>query len=102
MARPLIFLLILAMASAQRSPRENIEEDKPGGGANMKRSQVEAILKADREKSLEDAGEIVKLGQELRDEIEKNDKSVLSILAMKKAEEIEKLAKRIRGRMRRY
>ncbi|MEZ5352997.1 MAG: hypothetical protein R2762_10210 [Bryobacteraceae bacterium] len=68
----------------------------------MKRSQVEAILKSDREKSLEDAADLLKLAEDLKIDLEKNDRHVLSVSAFKKTEEIEKLAKRIRGRMKRF
>jgi hypothetical protein len=60
------------------------------------------MLKDDHKKSLEDAAELYKLAEELKIEMEKNDHNVLSMSAMKKTEEIEKLAKRIRGRMRRF
>lgn len=91
--------LFLAWA-AQRPGPENPEEDKTG--ARMKRSQIEALLKSDRASSIEDAARMVKLSGELQTELEKNDKSVLSVAALRKAEEIEKLAKRIRGRLRRF
>ena len=48
------------------------------------------------------AAALMKLSEELRMELEKNDKNVLSLAAIKKTEEIEKLAKRIRGRMKRF
>jgi hypothetical protein len=67
-----------------------------------KQSRQEAMLKDDHKKSLEDAAELYKLAEELKIEMEKNDHNVLSMSAMKKTEEIEKLAKRIRGRMRRF
>lgn len=66
------------------------------------RSQKEAILKADHEKSLEDADELMKLSEELKIDLEKNDRHVLSIPTLKKLDEMEKLVKRIRGRMKRY
>ena len=68
----------------------------------LKQSQVDAILKDDHKKSLEDAAELMRLSEELRMELEKNDKNVLSLAAIKKTEEVEKLAKRIRGRMKRF
>ncbi len=74
----------------------------PTGSHKPKRSQIEEMLKADRSKSIEDAGQLVKLSEELKTELEKTDKSVLSVTALRKAEEIEKLAKRIRGRLRRF
>ncbi|MEJ7606191.1 MAG: hypothetical protein WKF37_07960 [Bryobacteraceae bacterium] len=66
------------------------------------RSQREAILKADHEKSVKDAADLMKLSDELRVDLEKNDRHVLSVATLKKLEEMEKLVKRIRGRMRRF
>lgn len=68
----------------------------------LKRSQIEAILKDDHKKSLEDATVLLKLSEELKMELEKGGTHTLSLSALKKAEEIEKLAKRIRGRLRRF
>jgi len=68
----------------------------------MKRQQVEDLLKADHAKSLEDAAKLVKLAEELKSEIEKNDRHVLALSALRKTEEIEKIARRIRGRMKRF
>jgi hypothetical protein len=87
---------LLWIVSAQGPPLD------PAIGARMKREQMEALLKQEHQKSLDDAAELVKLSEELRIELEKNDRRVLSLAAMKKAEEIEKIAKRIRGRMRRF
>lgn len=68
----------------------------------MKRQQVEDLLKADHKKSIHDAEELMKLSEELKVELEKNDRHVLSLKAFKKTEEIEKVAKRIRARMKRF
>ncbi len=88
----------MALAPAgigQRSDREKPVR-LPSG-----KLQSEEILKAEHEKTLRDAAELVELSQALRDELEKNGRHVLSIGSIKKTEEIEKLAKRIRGRLRR-
>ncbi len=98
MARPLILLALGIALLAQRMPVPDDHKTDP----RLKREQIEAILKEDRAKSIEDAAEISKLSEELKTELEKNDKNILSVTALKKAEEIEKLAKRIRGRLRRY
>jgi hypothetical protein len=66
------------------------------------KSQKDEILKADRERNIEDAKALAKLSEELSAEIEKNDRFVLSIPTLKKLDEAEKLVKRIRGRMKRY
>jgi hypothetical protein len=62
--------------------------------------QRDEILKADFQKSLDDARELSKLADELKIDLEKNDRYVLSIATLKKTEEIEKLAKRIRDRLK--
>ena len=92
-------LLVLAFAEGQRPPAGDLE---PNDAAHLKRKQIEEILKSDREKSIEDAAQMIKLSEEVKAELEKNDKSVLSVMALRKAEEIEKLAKRIRSRLRRF
>jgi hypothetical protein len=66
------------------------------------KSQREEILKADHEQNLKDAAALVELGLALERELEKNARHVLSVSSIRKTEEIEKLAKRIRGRLRRF
>ncbi len=66
------------------------------------RSQNEAILEADHQKSLKDADELVTLIEQLKVELEKNDRHVLSISSIRTAEKIEKIAKRIKNRLKRY
>ena len=66
------------------------------------KSQKEEILKQDHTQSLQDAAELVKLSEELKLELEKNDRHVVSVSSLKKTEQIEKLAKRIRSRLKRY
>jgi len=63
------------------------------------KSQQDEILKADHERDLKDAAQLIELAEQLKQELEKNDRHVLSISSLKKTEEIEKLAKRIRSRL---
>ncbi len=65
------------------------------------KSQQEEILKADHAKDLKDVGTLIETAQQLKRELEKNDRHVLSVTSIRKTEEIEKLARRIRGRLRR-
>ena len=95
----LIFALIFGLAApAQHVPSASQPDVKLPNG----KSQREAILKADHEQSLEDASELMKLTEELKIELEKNDRHVLSVGTIKKLEDIEKLAKRIKGRLKRF
>lgn len=99
--RPLVlhgaFLLLLAVPAAPQARNEEPDVKLPGG-----KSQREEILKSDHEKSLDDAARLMVLSEEVRIELEKNDRHVMSVTTLKKLEEIEKLAKRIRSRLKRF
>ncbi|HEV3199054.1 MAG TPA: hypothetical protein VGZ73_14165 [Bryobacteraceae bacterium] len=62
--------------------------------------QRDEILKAEHQRNLKDAAQLVELSQQLQEELEKNDSSVLSLSTLKKTDDIEKLVKKIRSRMR--
>jgi hypothetical protein len=66
------------------------------------RSQPEEILRQDHKKNLEDAAAMAKLAEEVSEEIEKDDRYVMSLKTLKKLDEIEKLAKTVRGRLKKY
>jgi hypothetical protein len=86
----------LASQDTGRVPIPSDQEDTklPSG-----KLQSEEILKADFNNSLRDLDRISKLAGEIKIEMEKKGRLVLSIPLTKKTEEMEKLAKRIRGRM---
>jgi hypothetical protein len=65
------------------------------------KSQKDEILRAEYAQNVKDADELVELSTELRDSLSKNDRYVLSLSDLKKTEDIEKLVKRIRARLRR-
>lgn len=62
--------------------------------------QRDEILKAEHEANVKDAVKLADLAQDLKESIEKDDQYVLSLTTLKKAEDIEKLAKKIRARLR--
>jgi hypothetical protein len=66
------------------------------------KSQNEEILKLEHKKNLEDVARMSELCRDLETELKEKGHSVLSATALKNTEEIERLAKRIRGRLRRY
>jgi hypothetical protein len=76
------------------APSEGDTTTLPNG-----KSQQDEILKADHEKDLKDAAQLIELAGQLKEELEKNDRHVLSLSSLKKTEEIEKLAKRIHSRL---
>jgi hypothetical protein len=78
--------------------RRGGEEDEvilPNG-----KSQKDEILKSEHQQNLKDAAELADLAEQLKIDLEKNDRYVLSMATIKKTDDIEKLAKRIRARMR--
>ncbi len=83
-----------ARAPHQLNPVPDSGAPPPDG-----KSQQDEILKSDRERDLKDAARLVELAEQLKQELEKNDRHVLSMSSLKKTEEIEKLAKRIHSRL---
>ncbi len=92
----LLLLLAVSLVRGQW-PREEPEPKLPGG-----KSQKEELLKADYEQSLRDAERLAKLSEEFRAELERQGRHVLSVSTLRKIEEIERLARRIRSRLRRF
>lgn len=97
-------LILLSRNDAQRLPEgaaqpPNAEDHRLPNG----KSQTEEILKSDTQRSLDDAKQLVQLATALEKNLEQEGAhDVLSLADIRRTEEIEKLAKRIRGRMRRY
>jgi hypothetical protein len=93
---------VALVISAQPPPNPRPGDEPPPGDTRLPNGKLQRdeILKADFQKSLGDARELSKLAEELKTDLEKNDRYVLSIATLKKTEEIEKLAKRIRDRLK--
>lgn len=94
-------IAVLFCAGFAQTPHPRIppeEEEKLPNG----KSQREEILKADHKKNLEDATELLRLAEEVKADLEKGDRYIVSVKTLKKTEDIEKLAKNIRGRLKRF
>jgi hypothetical protein len=115
MARRLFGLGLLAgwrqMAAAQdpleqqfpdpNHPRRRFPgEPDPDAKLPNGKSRANAIAEEEHKKALEEIRQLVQLSQDLEKELSKNGKFVVSVSAVKKTEEIEKLARRIRGHLR--
>lgn len=98
-------LLVSSLASSSQIPPRRPRGLEPEGETDVRlpngRLQRDEILKSDYKKQLEDVRLLADLVAQLRSEVEKNDRFVVSVSGIRKAEEIEKVAKRIRGRMQR-
>ena len=93
-------LAVVCLAQIPLPPeKEETERDKdvtlPSG-----KSQRDEILKAEHRQNLKDAALLVTLSQQLKQDLEKHDRYVLSLDDLKKTDDIEKLARKIRSRMR--
>jgi hypothetical protein len=95
------FLAVGCVAFGQRGGRASDDPQTDVQLPNGKSQRAE-ILKAEREQNIKEAGQLVDLAKELQQDIEKNESYVLSLGTLKKTDEIEKLVKRIRGRLRHF
>ncbi len=99
--RRTLLLLVPGALFAQKSlpdPTEPPEDIRLPNG----KKQSDEILKAEYEKNVKDAQELVDTARAFEEDLEKDDRYVLSVSSLKKLDDIEKLTKRIRGRMKRY
>lgn len=88
----------VAQREGTRSPSSTEDETDvrlPNG-----KVQRDEILKAEHQQNLKDAARLADLAEQLKADLEKNDRYVLSISTLKKTDEIEKLVKNIRARLR--
>ena len=83
----------------------SIDPSVPAGGDDAAtaamRAEVEKKAEAQRVEQLKnDTDKLLKLSEELKTYVDKTNTNVLSLDVMKKAEEIEKLAKSVHDKMR--
>ena len=64
------------------------------------KSRNNAIARDEHKKALAEAAQLVTLSEQLRDEVQKAGEYVVPVGAVRKTEEIEKLARKIRGRLK--
>jgi hypothetical protein len=105
-----IFLVLAPSASAQRQsqpppPPPRADTPPPMADANEAQARIATDLakKAAKERvaSLKsDTDKLLKLSVELKQSVDKSDENVLSLDVIKKAEEIEKLARSVKEKMK--
>jgi hypothetical protein len=100
----LLLSFSLAMTAQQNPPGRPFPVETPEPPDDVRlpngKLQREEILKAEYQKTLEDARALSKLADELKADLEKNDYNVLSVGTLKKTDDIDRLARRIRDRLR--
>lgn len=86
-----------ATADAPQSPSRSQDDGSRLPNGKLQRDE---ILKAEHQQNLKDAAQLVELSEQLKEDLEKNESYVLSMSTLKKTDDIEKLVKKIRSRMR--
>ena len=91
---------VYALPAGRRTRRRRRGERRGDVVLPNGKSQKDEILKSEHQQNLKDAAELAELAEQLKIDLEKNDRYVLSMATLKKTDDIEKLAKRIRSRLR--
>ncbi len=64
--------------------------------------QRDEIIQAEHKKNREDAAALARLAQEVKDDLDNGDSYIVSVKTLKKLDDIEKLDKGIRARLKRF
>lgn len=100
---PKLLALLFACALFAQPP---VVPPTPGSVPDVQlpngKSQRDEIMKLDHKKNLEDSATMAKLAEEVSEDLERDDRFVVSLKTLKKLDEIEKLSKAIRGRLKKY
>ena len=95
--------LAVRLLPAQLSPpRSRTDADDKGDPIRLPNGklQQDEILKAEYQTNLKDAQDLVNLARSFQEDLEKDDRFVLSLSSLKKLDDMEKLTRRIRGRLK--
>ena len=99
-------MILIPARFEARQGQPPIVPPRPGDQTDTKlpngKSQHDEMLKADYKRNLEDSAQLAKLAGEIREDIEKDEKYVVSVKTLKKIDDMEKLLKTIRGQLKRY
>lgn len=95
-------MFAIPAALATRLPAQNNSDSQDDNRLPNGKKQRDEILKADYEQNLKDAQELSNLARSFEEDLEKDDRFVLSVNSLKKLDDIEKLTRRIRGRLKRF
>jgi len=103
----IVFLIGVSFGQRPTAPAAGVDHTSDHSSLDGDRlpngkSQREEIAKADYKKNLDDATELARLAEELKADLEKESAYVVSLKTIKKTEDIEKLERNIRARLKRY
>lgn len=97
--------MLAPLAAAQDDPSNDRRLRIPGAPDEDTRlpngkSQRDEIVRQQHADALKDADTLIAAAEELRDQLKRSGQYVVPVESVRKTEEIEKLAKRIRGRLK--
>ena len=95
-----LFGLALAQEPAEVQTPPPTYVERPDVRLPNGKSQRDEILKAEHEQNIKDATKLAEMVDDLKQTLEKEDRYVFSLTTVKKTEDIEKLARKIRSRLR--
>ncbi len=99
----LLSLLLVFLCLAQIPTTPPASDGPPFEiGPTLPANQRAMLIKADHKKNVEDADALLKLAEAVKTELDKEDAQVISVKTLKQTEDIERLAKSIHGRLKRY
>lgn len=84
------------------TPLQNADDKPKDVRLPNGKNQTDEILKDDYAKNLKDARDLTGLARGLEEDLEKNEAFVFSLATLKKLDDMERLTKRIRSRMKRF
>ena len=101
----LAFAFTTALPSGSQNPPMHLPDIPRSGPVDEPRLRMEREMakKANQERQADlkrDTEKLLRLAQELKESVDKTSESTLSVDVVKKAEEIEKLAHSVKGKMR--
>ncbi len=98
-----VFAAIAALAQQPGIPSSDPAlTPAPQTNPGLRRQQRDALSKQDYKDNVRDAADLVKLSQGLQASFERNGSFIVDANDIRSAEQIEKLARNIRGRLKRF
>ncbi len=84
------------------NPRRTLPEHDPNDDVKLPngKSQKDAMSKQAHEDALKEVESLIRLAEDLRDELKHSGEYVVAVKSVRKTEEIEKLARQIRGKLK--
>jgi hypothetical protein len=100
----LVSLLASPLAAAAQEQEERRPPIPPDSKEDPKlpngKSRNDAIARKQHEEAMKDADDLIAAARDLKEALERSGNYVVDVATVKKTEDIEKLARRIRGRLK--